>query len=583
MNMPRKGLAKPESPSIRPGEEKLSKNLERESGLPKPEVFRPQTSAKPPEVPPPSIHEILAKNKSENVPTHSTTPDSGEFYLTGELEPEKSQKPEEEQEEVIPERIQPPSPWQRMKKKAGGVLKALGLIGALAGGAKYAHEHTEVAKAGAVENQNAWNNLEGSDAKFTLPIKGNLPKVADRADIEPRFYQVDELKRELYANGIDVSKNLTSLAKSKLQNDEGLKLLYNEMLLLQHGLDTETGWANKTKQRLFNDLLKNPNIRSILTTRPDLTMADAFSLIKSTVNNEDGRNPEVVIKEILSQRDKLAETKFISPDTEQVIIFDYDDGSGNGNDFKGKKLGEMAKNALGEKAEKNPSKFIKSISTRGIDLENATAGEELINAIGNSPDNSTLYLSTHADKSGIVIGKSADGKQQFLATDGFASAFLNRLLTSYQSRGAEGAKDSLGNMKIIIDGCSGYNLSKNIIDRMKTLYNEGYAQTIGVPFERISLPIIVTMAGDASPVVLSETSGSRALTNDSYQKMIKSERALTGNMLLGLQSESYVKGGDMGFFISDHGKLKEISSNQKTAKSTYPKPSFAEDKSSRNA
>jgi hypothetical protein len=415
--------------------------------------------------------------------------------------------------------------------------------------------------------KNAWNNLEDADTKFALPIKGNLPKVADRADIEPRFYQVDELKRELYANGIDVSKNLTSLAKSKLQHEEGLKLLYNEMLLLQHGLDTETGWANKAKQRLFNDLLKNPNIRSILTTRPDLTMADAFSLIKSTVNNEDGRNPDVVIKEILSQRDKLAETKFISADTEQVIIFDYDDGSGNSNDFKGKKLGEMAKNALGEKAEKDPSKFIKTITTRAVELENATPGEELVKAIGSSPDNTTLYLSTHSDKSGILIGKSADGKPQLLAMDGFASAFLNHLLSSYQTRGAEGAKNSLGNMKIIIDGCSGYNLSKNIIDRMKTLYDEGYAQTIGVPFEKISLPTIVTMAGDASPIVLRETSGSRALTNDTYQKMIKSEGALTGRMLFQLQSESYITGGDMGFFISDHGKLKEVSSNQKTQKS----------------
>jgi hypothetical protein len=49
--------------------------------------------------------------------------------------------------------------------------------------------------------------------------------------------------------------------------------------------------------------------------------------------------------------------------------------------------------------------------------------------------------------------------------------------------------------------------------------------------------------------------------------MIKSEGALTGRMLFQLQSESYITGGDMGFFISDHGKLKEISSNQKTQKS----------------
>jgi hypothetical protein len=49
--------------------------------------------------------------------------------------------------------VKAPSFWQRTKSKIGNVLKTVGLVGALAGGAKYAHEHTEVAKAGAIENQ----------------------------------------------------------------------------------------------------------------------------------------------------------------------------------------------------------------------------------------------------------------------------------------------------------------------------------------------------------------------------------------------------------------------------------------------
>ena len=495
---------------------------------------------------------------------------------------ENSSTEEEYKIQSQKQEVKAPSFWQRTKSKVGNVLKTIGLVGALAGGAKYANEHTEVSKVSASETQNSWNNSDSED-KFEMGIKGNLPKEAKPEDIDPRFYQVNELKRELYEKGIDVSKDLTASAKSKLKYDEELKLLYNEMLLLQNGLDTETGWANKAKQRKFNELLKNPEIRSILSAREDLTMADAFSLIKSEVNSEGTKNPQENFKDLLEKRDELAKTNFISPTTEQVIIFDYDDGSGNESDFKGKKLAETAKIALGSKAEKKPDNFIKTITTRNVDLDSATPGEELTKAIGDSPDNTTLYLSTHSDKSGILIGKSADGKPQLLAMDGFASAFLNRLLTSYQSKGSEGAKNSLKNMKIIIDGCSGYNLSKHIVDRMKTLYNDGYATAVGLPFEDIALPTIVTMAGDSSPVVLSETSGSRALTSDSYLEKIKKAGGLTGQILFDLQSESYLSGGDMGFFISDHGVLKEISSNQKTIKPTSPEPTFTADNDIRNA
>jgi hypothetical protein len=226
----------------------------------------------------------------------------------------------------------------------------------------------------------------------------------------------------------------------------------------------------------------------------------------------------------------------------------------------------MALDAMGEKAIQDPNKYLKQIEAGIItNITRESPGEKLVKAIEESPDNTLIYISNHVEKNGIMAGMSPDGKPQMLNTDGFASAFLNRIVQKYQN-GDRNARSASGKIKVIIDGCYGYNLANNIVSRMKEIYNTDYKNVIGVDFEDLKLPTIVTMSGDSSPVVLDKRSGSRALTSDSYRKMIRSEGALTGNMLLGLQSESYITGGDMGFFISDHGKLKEISSNQRTKK-----------------
>jgi hypothetical protein len=307
MNIPRKGLAKPESPQMRPEQEKLAKTPERESGLPKPESSRPQTSAKPPEVPPPSINEILAKNQSENIPTYSTTPDSGQFYLSGELNPEvePTQEPTEAKKDT---RIKPPSKWQSVKNKLSKTLRSLGLIGALAGGAKYAHDHTEMAKVAASETKDIWNKLSPED-KFALPSTGNLPSEALPEDIEPRLNQIKNYRKLLQKESTDPN----SIDKSKKIGEW--------INALQEGVDKKEGWADPVKQTEFNLLLKDKRVRKILESQ-DLTMADAFSLIKSTISNsKPGVEPKDILNELINDRQKIAETNFIDHNTEQVIIF----------------------------------------------------------------------------------------------------------------------------------------------------------------------------------------------------------------------------------------------------------------------
>jgi hypothetical protein len=476
------------------------------------------------------------------------------------------------------QRITSPSKWDRVKGKIGNFLKTVGLLGALAGGAKYTSEHTEMSKVSASETHDSWNGLP-AEKKFVLPVAGNLPSEALVKDIEPRLIQIEKFKERLTnKNGRSESIGFTS--KSSL-GDQSEKI-QDWIAALQEGINKEEGWANPEKQGRFNQLLKDGDIRRILESG-NFTMADAFSLIKSTISNSrPGVEPKDILNELIEERQKLAKTNFIDHNTEQVIIFSNTTPEEKGK-FKGDELGKMATEALGEKAIQNPNKYIKQIEAGIIkNINEQSPGEKLVRAIEESPDNTLIYISTHAEKTGIMAGVSKDGKPQMLNIDGFATAFLNRILQK-SLKGEKNATDSSGSIKIIIDGCYGYNLAGNIAKKMEELYNASYKEQIGVNFENLKLPTIVTMAGDSSPVVLDKTSGSRALTSSPYLKMIRKEGALTGGMLLKLQSESYATGGDMGFFISDHGKLKEISSNQETTKPTSPKPAFTADNDTRNA
>jgi len=452
------------------------------------------------------------------------------------------------------EKTSPPSRWQKMKQKIGTVLKTVGLASAIAGGAKYLPEHVEMTKATATETD-SWNKLSPFE-KFALPVENNLPKKALPSDIDPRYTQVQILKQ---------------LAKTS--SGEEKKEFLDSATHTEYDLNQATGWADKGKQAMFNTLLQNKKIREKLEKTPGLTMADAFSLLKATALDSSTLSYEQKLDKKLAEYKNLVHTEFIGPETDEVIIFNYASKDAGGL-FNGEDIKTMAQTALGKKAQKNPEKFIKLIDTQTTeDTTKENAGDALVQAIEKSKGNTTLYLNTHASSDALAIDLSNSENPQTLKVDGFASAFLNRLINISQTKGIDETQQTLGKIKIIIDGCEGYDFSKNVLSAMKKLYNESNFKdnVTNVPFENLVLPIFVTMAGEKSAVLVIDKkipnaapSGSRALTNESYRKLIKQEGGLTGKILFQLQSESYISGGDMTFFVPEAGKLQEVSSYKPT-------------------
>ncbi len=446
-------------------------------------------------------------------------------------------------------KIKPPSMWDKIRNKTANILKVIGLVGAVTGTAEVV-KNVKIAGAEASEDsvQSSWDTASPFD-KFTLSVK-ELPTHASQGDIDPRFTQVKLLEQVIKHNDRQDLKG---------QLDD-----------LKYKLSEKDGWANPKRQGEFNVLLQDSKIRKILKSQPKLTTADAFSLLKATILDTDVGNAETKLRKKIEQRNAFSDTQIIEPNTDKVIIFNYATKDA-GTIFKGAELKKMAQVALGEKARQNPDKYIQLIDTNEVkDVTQETSGDILIKSIQESRGKRVVYLNSHASPNELAIDLSNPSKPQTLKTEGLASAFLTNMINTIQEKGPEFGRSSLGEVKIIIDGCEGYDLvGKNIISEMQHIYNESNYETItGVPFDKLQLPTVVTMAGEKSPVLAvdqifeqSYPSGSRALVQDKYLNLIKQKGGLNGSILLQLQSESYTSGGDMGIFVSGQGKLDEISSN----------------------
>jgi hypothetical protein len=441
------------------------------------------------------------------------------------------------------------------KSKLGKALQIATLLATTSAvGARYGSK-LQVAGAEASETsaQVRWDKASPLE-KFTFSPKKYLPEHFSRGDIDPRYTQIDILK----------SLITESSGTQKI-------ILEQELHKFERQISQRSGWADTGRQNLLNSLIHNPAIRDQLTeTTP--TMADALSLLKATITDKGtGSYPDKLHRKI-EQRTALEKTEFIGPHTDQVIIFNYASKDA-GELFKGDQLVKMAQTALGEKAQKNPNNYISLISTEEVkDVTQATAGDALIKSIEQGRGNLALYLNTHASETELAIDLSDPKNPQTLKVEGLASALLSRLVNRVQ----QGETLSSLQTEIIIDGCEGYNLAQNTIEAMRKMYDEAYKPILHVNFEQLPGVTISTMAGEDSSVLAIENSfegakpsGSRALVDDDYLNLIKQEGGLTGKVLLKLQAEAYISGGDMTFFVPNQGNLEEISSFTQPKKGTF--------------
>ncbi len=517
-------------------------------------------------------------------------------------------------------------PKKGLFNSARNLLAGIGLLSAVGSGAAYIQK-TDTARQesssqlGKETNKadesrdRRWNETDPV-RRLSLKAQDALPLSAAPEDIEPRIKQVGLLEEELENAPKGIRRNIVQAELRQLksesvwspEDEEDARAILEENFKVGLGnktdmsvrqladlsperavqlprevqelrekyLQTRSGWANPERQKVFNRLLNKASIREKLSSA-DVSVAGAFSLLKATIGTTldiTSAEAEKKLGELIKERQELSKKKILGPDTKHVIVFSYGAEKGAAETFKGKEIVKMTKVAMGvEENAKDPRiTFIET--SRVKDKTKTNAGDLLLKSIEGSSGSTYIHIATHAGPQELVIDAHDIRHPTTLKYDGIALAFVNRLLKEVQEKGVTAGKDSLKQMTVFIDGCKSHNLSRQIASAIKGQYSRmGLEKIIGIDSADIGLPTIITSSGEDSPTLTFADenlpkSGSRALTEKTWLKRIQDAGGLTGKLMFELEAESYISGGDMGFFVDKQGRFTEISQLEQKPPST---------------
>jgi hypothetical protein len=343
-----------------------------------------------------------------------------------------------------------------------------------------------------------------------------------------------------------------------------------------------SGWATAERIKDFRRLSDDPEIRA-QAVAADLTVAEYFSLLKATVKEVDAlktpegraavasdpafkqvletekldipaeRRAELVAKVLLEKRETFARVEVLGASTKNLIVMTgrdraSKDGKGNPvNTFDGKKWNELAK------AAHVPDSAVQSLDADSMEPKDVATG--LIRAIGASEGETVVALDTHGSPESIAVSNDADTRMT-LKAGAIAHALTERLRKS-------GNKDSLSQVTIILDSCSGYDFANALTKDIRAEWSDdapknGWAAKVKA--SDIAMPRIITMAQEGSVGIVGYGIG-ETLRN-SQLKGIEKDGAITGKRLLQNVQPATYKSNDMTFFLPQKGSLLEIGANE---------------------
>lgn len=435
----------------------------------------------------------------------------------------------------------PGNPLYRKLKWLAGVAATVATLGAARPFETPSHEPDETSRSASFETK---------AARFTHLIKDDFPAKASPEDIDPRYSQIKEIEKLV---GQKTGNDRLAMAAELGQTREDVYL-------------KKTGWANAGRQEQFNLLLGNKEIREKLMGVEDLTIAEAFSLIKSLITNQPGGSYPEALDQLLQEREELLRTQWVGPNTGKVIIFSYAAGDAGAN-FRGPELAALSRRIMNAKGSQPRRVALIETARPGDENKiNENAGVRLIDEINaaadtvtDDDDGVTIIINSHANEDKIAIDLTDRQNPVLFDASDFARAVFNGWAHQRYAR------KRLQPFNIIFDGCKGKNFIRQFHDELYKIYREpDNDKIVGAAFDELPPVRLVSTSEDDSWVTNlgNDTSGLRALVTPSFQKKIIKEGAIDGRILMHeLQPASYLPGGDMTFSIAHGRRLTQVSEN----------------------
>lgn len=340
---------------------------------------------------------------------------------------------------------------------------------------------------------------------------------------------------------------------------------------------TKSKWGKKEYQEKFRSVFGLAGIHTRLEKEVGLTFADACSLVKSVIEYKErglgsGLNDVEILDTLIKERHLLEQEVWIDKDTNVIRYYAEDttwDGSKGKNMFNREPMDEVLK-------------FIphKSDSVFEVEKDEKGAPEKFLAAIRQSRGKTFINPQTH----GGIAGWYSKGRDHFKVSD-VAEAFVGRAWEVGLEVGPEAACSTLFDVKMTAEACYAYDfLFKNLAPAMKSIWDEhvkevtayrkdnpdwedrakkeGISDTaisnmkklVLINFEQLKMPRVVSY-GQEGNVVYPQVEEQLFAHRKAFKKMGK----LRGKDLLALQSEVYLRGGDMAFSGSKEGQIYQIS------------------------
>ncbi|KKW43056.1 MAG: hypothetical protein UY92_C0001G0070 [Candidatus Magasanikbacteria bacterium GW2011_GWA2_56_11] len=321
------------------------------------------------------------------------------------------------------------------------------------------------------------------------------------------------------------------------------------------------GWTKPERQRQFREVISEPEVRAVLT-QSDCTLAEAYSLVKAVIRYRE-LHPQSrianadIAKDLLQKREVFKQEVIAGPETDQFIYFGY------GSPLEPFRfdpelllptVNKVMRRPVGDAVEtkEETDKRITTISGN----DELGGGLDLRKKIWESRGKTTVYIDTHGAPS--EMGLNSYGKEfNRITVAEVAHALLTRLLN-------DGDRDTLVQCVVVFEACYSYDFQGNLLAKMKEIYgsrNENYGQSlaekIGIPFEKILLPTIITSAQEGSVSY-------GGMTRD-LQTNYTSLGPITGEYLLRRVQPKVYESADIVFFLHGRGEWDEIGAGDRPA------------------
>jgi hypothetical protein len=312
----------------------------------------------------------------------------------------------------------------------------------------------------------------------------------------------------------------------------------------QETIDQAPAWAAPERQAAFLAILDNAGFRERIRST-NLTLAEAYSVIKATVKYRERHDPNestlAVVEKLLEARDRIAAVEFLGPDTTRFVHLNYSEANPL---FDGDLLDDVAQQC-----------GVPSASIRRLEGNSPTVHRELFEAIATSAGPTTMYFNTHGYQDGKNLSL-AEQSGDTVNVDQVANALLHRL-------NARRDPHALADVKILFGSCFSYDFVNNLLQALRTGYDQpltkeagakSVREALGVTVDQVTMPTMMTAAQEGS-LGLIKTIQEPLRTG---LEAIGREGRLTGDFLLRrVQPQSYLY-SDLTFFEGQAGDAVEI-------------------------